>query len=185
MTLNQIDGGRWEDCFRGLVLDKKKCCDQKTSGGRKQCKADGNQGMCGVDGKEHRAVGDQTDTVGRGHSEICKQGKVVCKSHLPSWFVRPCCRCQRLLHKTVPDAETSQEDLPLRQGRLGEDQGSSIRHIGESFYAVQSRRGRWHPMEHVQRRSNRHLVPWLGGRLRSDEEEEETLQASQENRRLD
>ena len=119
MTLNQIDGGRWEDCFRGLVLDKKKCCDQKTSGGRKQCKADGNQGMCGVDGKEHRAVGDQTDTVGRGHSEICKQGKVVCKSHLPSWFVRPCRRCQRLRHKM--------RRLPKKIYRFGKADWEKIR----------------------------------------------------------
>ena len=45
MTQNQIDGGRWEDRSRGLVPGKKKCGDQKISGGRKECEADGNQRM--------------------------------------------------------------------------------------------------------------------------------------------
>ena len=51
---------------------KKKCDDQKISGGRKECEADGNQRMSRVDGKEYRAVGDQTDTMDLGRSEICK-----------------------------------------------------------------------------------------------------------------
>ena len=58
---------------------KDKCYDQKISGGRKECEADGNRRMSGVDGKEHRAVGDQTDTMDLGRSEICKQGEVVSK----------------------------------------------------------------------------------------------------------
>ena len=78
MTQNQIDGGRWEGCSRGLVPGKKKCGDQTISGGREECEADGNQRMSGVDGKEHRAVGDQTDTMDQDRSEIGKQG-VVCK----------------------------------------------------------------------------------------------------------
>ena len=79
MTQNQIDGGRWEDCPRGLVPGKRKCGDQKISGGRKESEADGNQRMSGVDGKEYRAVGDQTDTMDLGRSEICKQENVFCK----------------------------------------------------------------------------------------------------------
>ena len=79
MTWNQIDGGRWEDCFRGLVSGKTKCGDQKISGDRKECEADWNQRMSGVDGKKHRAVGHQTDTMDLGRSEMCKQGEVVCK----------------------------------------------------------------------------------------------------------
>ena len=58
---------------------KKKCGDQKISGGRKECEADGNQRMSGVDGKEHRAVGDQTYMMDQFNSEMCKQGEVVCK----------------------------------------------------------------------------------------------------------
>ena len=58
---------------------KKTCGDQKISGGRKEFEAVGNQRMSGVDWKEHRAVGDQTDTVDLGRSEICKQGEVFCK----------------------------------------------------------------------------------------------------------
>ena len=58
MTQNQIDGGRWEDFSRGLVPDKKMCGDQKISGGRKECEADSESGMSGVNRKEHRAVGD-------------------------------------------------------------------------------------------------------------------------------
>ena len=35
-----MDGGRWEDCSRGLVPGgKKKCGDQKISGIRKECEA--------------------------------------------------------------------------------------------------------------------------------------------------
>ena len=57
----------------------KMCGDQKISGGRKEYEADGNQRMSGVDGKEHRTVGDQKDTMDLGRSEMCKQGEVVCK----------------------------------------------------------------------------------------------------------
>ena len=57
----------------------KKCGDQKISVGRRESEADGNQRISGVDGKEHRAVGDQTDTMDLGRSEICKQAEVVCK----------------------------------------------------------------------------------------------------------
>ena len=54
MMQNQIDGGRWEDCSRGLVPGKKKKkCGDQISGGKKECEADGNQRMSGVDGKEH------------------------------------------------------------------------------------------------------------------------------------
>ena len=60
----------------------KTCGDQKISGGRRECEAGENQRMSGVDGKEHRAVGDQTDTMAQGRSEICKQGEVVCKQSL-------------------------------------------------------------------------------------------------------
>ena len=38
--------------------------------------------MSGVDVKEHRAVGDQTDTMDLGRSEICKQGEVFCQESL-------------------------------------------------------------------------------------------------------
>ena len=55
MTWNKIDGGRWEDFSRGLVPGKRKCGDQKISGGRKECESDGTQRMSGVDGKERRA----------------------------------------------------------------------------------------------------------------------------------
>ena len=79
MTWNQSDGGRWGDCSRGLVPGTRKCGDQKISGGRTECEADGNRRKSGVDGKEHRAVFDQTDTMAPGRSEICKQGEVVGK----------------------------------------------------------------------------------------------------------
>ena len=79
MTQNQIDGERWEDCSRGLLPGKRKCGDQKISGGGKECEAVGNQRMSRVDGEEYRAVGDQTDTMDLGRSEICKQENVFCK----------------------------------------------------------------------------------------------------------
>ena len=57
----------------------RKCGDQMISGRGRECEADGNQRMSGVDGKEHRRVGYQTDTIYLGRSAICKQGKVNCK----------------------------------------------------------------------------------------------------------
>ena len=46
---------------------KKRCGDQIS--GDMNCEADGNQRMSGVDGKEHRRVGDQTDTMDLDRSE--------------------------------------------------------------------------------------------------------------------
>ena len=55
---------------------KKKCGDQKISGGRKECEADGNQRMRRVGGKEHDICRSSMDL---GRSEMCKYGEVVCK----------------------------------------------------------------------------------------------------------
>ena len=77
MTWNPIYGERWGHCSRGLVpAGKKKCGDQKIATGREECDADGNQRMTGVDGKEHAVVGDQTDTIDLGLSEMCKRSSL-------------------------------------------------------------------------------------------------------------
>ena len=67
------------------MLATRKCGDtRRFQAVGHNCEADGNQRMSGVDGKERRAVGDQSDTMDQGRSEICEQGEVVFNQYLLS-----------------------------------------------------------------------------------------------------